>query len=177
MRTKNRVVRAGAPVLAAAGLALGLVVGTAGSASAGITDGRWHLKNVHSGKCLVIQGSTVGDTPGQYDCASFQDQVWLIMGPALPVGYNGIDGVYKLYNTNSKLYLSASGPDNGNPIVQVPGSQDLTQWWSVKQRGGDFQFKNAATGRCMVIQGYDNWSRAFQYDCSDVWDDQWWQQT
>ncbi|GAA2038235.1 hypothetical protein GCM10009839_44620 [Catenulispora yoronensis] len=85
-------------------------------------------------------------------------------------------GTYEIRNWgNDKcLELSAWNPNNGARVDQwdcVPDSDGITQanerWYLVDQRDGQYQIRNAATGKCLEIQGWSTANGAIldQWDC------------
>ncbi|GAA2008632.1 RICIN domain-containing protein [Catenulispora subtropica] len=85
-------------------------------------------------------------------------------------------GTYEIRNGYSGkcLELSAWNPANGARVDQwdcVPGSDGITQanerWTLVDQPDGQFQIRNAASGKCLEIQGWsqDDGAILDQWDC------------
>jgi hypothetical protein len=85
-------------------------------------------------------------------------------------------GTYEVRNVNSNSCLELSGwnPNSGARVDQwscVPGGDGVTQanerWSIVGQPDGQFQLRNAATGKCLEIQGWsqDNGATLDQWDC------------
>ncbi|MFF2570405.1 RICIN domain-containing protein [Streptomyces sp. NPDC058084] len=157
--------------LAAVALTAGTLVGSATTASAvaGPTP-EFHVKNVNSNKCLLVQGPDNGNPAVQYECGYWADQKWV-----LDETYLETKGTYRLKNVNSGKCLLVRGLDNGNLGEQYecgPWADQL--WQKVLTDDPDvYKLKNLNSGKCLVAQGFDNGSRVFQYDCEDYRDQLW----
>jgi subtilisin family serine protease len=82
----------------------------------------YQLKNVNSGKCLVVQGTANNSTAFQYTCGAHVDQYWWKSGSG--------DSWQQLKNVNSGKCLVVQGTANNSTAFQYTCGAYVDQYWS-----------------------------------------------
>ncbi|MFJ8015074.1 RICIN domain-containing protein [Streptomyces sp. NPDC096339] len=91
-------------------------------AAADAVYGPYQLRNLNSGKCLVLQGGENGTIPFQYNCANFADQKWY-------TGWYDNGTTFRLMNTNNGKCLVSQGTNNGTNPFQYHCKDFADQVW------------------------------------------------
>lgn len=139
----------------------------AASADAGVL-ANTHLSNRNSDKCLVAQNKGENSPAFQYDCVGdFADQRW---------DFQDIrNGWYQVYNEHAKKCLTVH--TNGNEAKAVAYTchvWDSQQWRSEMVSDHEFLLRHRASGKCLIVRGFENGNQAVLHTCDKRFDDQIW---
>jgi hypothetical protein len=124
----------------------------------------YHVENVNSGKCLLVQGTASNSPAVQYTCANYADQKWSFA--------QGQSGYVLIVNGNSQKCL-VSRTSESQAVQSGCNASYSDQNWQLAAAGNFFQLKNKATGMCLVARGGSNGAPVVKTTCA-AYADQFW---
>lgn len=125
----------------------------------------YRIRNLNSGKCILVRGGADNTQVVQNTCLDFADQKWVLE-------YKGY--VARIRNMNSGKCLLARGLDVNAPVVQSTCLDFADQYWNLGNYDtGIVRIQNANSGLCLLVRGGNDNAPLVQYTCAQFPDQAW----
>ncbi len=147
-------------VTAMVGMLSALLFGAAPAQAATL----YHIQNVNSKKCLLVQGAASNNPAVQTTCANYADQRWSFI--------QGQTGYVLIVNGSSGKCL-VSRTSESQAVQSGCNVSYSDQNFQLGAAGNFAQLKNKATGQCLVARGGSSGAPVVKTTCAGYADQFW----
>ncbi|MDX8148109.1 RICIN domain-containing protein [Lentzea sp. BCCO 10_0061] len=125
----------------------------------------YRIRNLNSGKCLLVRGGADNTQVVQNTCLDFADQKWVLE-------YKG--SFARIRNMNSGKCLLVRGLEDNTPVVQNTCLDFADQYWNLSDYGtGLLWIQNVNSGKCLLVRGGNDNAPLVQSACGQFPDQAW----